>query len=105
MAIIVNVHCIVGFLPDIILLTLSYFHEGTGLNTMKSFFCRYSLSVFPPKCLDSFLPVWGILRKFRCVQIFLETVVCEDDIYICIAYETVEPRTKPHFTFWLFLSA
>ena len=32
-----------GILPDIILLTQCYYHRGTRLNAMKSFFCIYSL--------------------------------------------------------------
>ena len=38
MAINVNVQYNGGLLPDIILLTQCYFHRGTGLNAMKSFF-------------------------------------------------------------------
>ena len=38
MAINVNVQYNGGLLPDIILLTQCYFHRGTRLNAMKSFF-------------------------------------------------------------------
>ena len=42
MAINVSVHYNDGFLPDIILLTLGYYHRGTRLNAMKRF-CICSL--------------------------------------------------------------
>ena len=32
-----------GFLPGIILPTQCYYHRGTRLNVMKSFFCIFSL--------------------------------------------------------------
>ena len=58
-----------GFLPDIILLTQFYYHRGTRLNAMKRF-CIFSywshlnvLTFFPPD--------WGMLRRSRCIQIFL----------------------------------
>ena len=58
-----------GLLPDIILLTQCYFHRGTRLNAMKRFcICslRSNLNVltFSP-------PNWGMLRRSRCVLIFL----------------------------------
>ena len=31
----------------------------------------YLQSMFPPKCFDDFPPVWGMLRRFEYVQIFL----------------------------------
>ena len=34
-----------GFLPDIILLAQCYYHRGTRLNAMKSFFCIYLLPI------------------------------------------------------------
>ena len=39
MAINIGVQYNSGLLPDIILLTQCYFHRGTRLNAMKSFFC------------------------------------------------------------------
>ena len=59
-----------GFLPDIISLTQCYYHRGTRFDAMK----RFSLSLqslIPPKRCDIFPPDWGMLRKSRCVQIFL----------------------------------
>ena len=43
MAINVNVQYNGGLLPDIIILTQCYYHRGTRLNAMKSFFCICSL--------------------------------------------------------------
>ena len=58
MAIDVSVQYNGGFLPEIILLTLlcyfGYYHRG----------------MIPPKCLTIFSPFWGMLRRFRCVQVF-----------------------------------
>ena len=53
-----------GVLPDIILLTLCYYHRGARLNAMKSFSLPWQ-AMFPPKRFD------GMLRRFRCVLIFL----------------------------------
>ena len=69
MAINVSVQYDGGFLPDIILLNQCYYHRGTRLNAMKRF-CIFSywshlnvLTFFPPD--------WGMLRRSRCIQIFL----------------------------------
>ena len=72
MAINVSVQYDGGFLPDIILLTQCYYHRGTRLNTMKSFFLYFQLLI-PPiiNVLTFFPPDWGMLRRSRCVQIFL----------------------------------
>ena len=60
-----------GFLPDIILLTQCYYHRGTRLNAMKSFFLYFQLLI-PPKRFDIFSPTgWGMLRRSRYIQIFL----------------------------------
>ena len=56
-----------GFLPDIILLTLCYYHRGTRLYAMKMS-CLGSLVYSPTKRSD------GMLRRFRCVQTSLETI-------------------------------
>ena len=59
-----------GFLPDIMLLTLRYHHREIRLNAMKKFcfgsLCShlYILTISPS--------VWGMLRRFRCVQIFFK---------------------------------
>ena len=58
MAINVSVQYNGGLLPDIILLTQGYYHRGTRLNAMISV-----LTFFPPD--------WGMLRRSRCVLIFL----------------------------------
>ena len=52
MAINVSVQYNDGFVPDIILLTLCYYHGGTQLNAMKSFV--FAASMFPPKRFDIF---------------------------------------------------
>ena len=60
-----------GFLPDIILLTLCYYHRGTRLYAMKRF-C-YLQSMVPPKRFDVSSPLTeGVLRRSRCVQIFFK---------------------------------
>ena len=59
------------FLPDIVLLTLCYYHRGIRLYAMKRF-CLGSLELCSYlNVLTFFSPVWGMLRRFRCVQIFL----------------------------------
>ena len=71
MAINVSVQYNGGLLPDIILLTQCYFHRGTRLNAMKSFFL-YLQPLIPPKRFDIPPPPnWGMLRRSRCVLIFL----------------------------------
>ena len=71
MAINVRVQYNGGLLPDIILLTQCYCrHRGTRLNAMKRF-CICSLSLIPPKHFDIFSPDWGMLKRSRCVLIFL----------------------------------
>ena len=47
-----------GFLPDIILLTQSYYHRGIRLNAMKRFGLCSLLRMIPPKRFDIFLPDW-----------------------------------------------
>ena len=69
MAINVNVQYNGGFLPDIILLTQCYFHRGTRLNTMKRFSICSLWSHLD--VLTFFLPNRGMLRRSRCVLIFL----------------------------------
>ena len=59
-----------GLLPDIMLLTQCYYHHlGTRLNAMKRFLSLQPM--IPPKRFDIFPPDWGMLRRSRCVQIFL----------------------------------
>ena len=71
MAINVSVHYNGGLLPDIILLTQQcyYYHMGTPLNAMKRFLSLQP--IMPRKRFDIFPPEWGMLRRSRCVQIFL----------------------------------
>ena len=53
--------------PDIKLLTQCYYHRGTRLNAMKRFlYFQLFLNV-----LTFFPPDWGMLRRSRCIQIFL----------------------------------
>ena len=54
-----------GLLPDIILLTQCYYHRGTH----EEF--SYLQPMIPPKRFDIFPPDWGMLRRSRCIQIFL----------------------------------
>ena len=58
MAINVSVQYNGGLLPDIILLTQCYFHRGTRLNAMKSFFL-YLQPLIPPKRFDISPPRTG----------------------------------------------
>ena len=69
MAININIQYSDGFLPDIILLALRYYHGGTRLNVKKRF-CLCSLCSHL-NVVTIFSPVWGMLRRFRCVQVFL----------------------------------
>ena len=60
-----------GFLPDLILLTQCYYHRGTRLNAMKGFcLCSLWCHLSVLRCSP---PDWGMLRRSRCVQIFLKT--------------------------------
>ena len=70
MAINVSVQYNGGLLPDIILLTQCYYHRGTRLNAMKRF-CICSLLSHLTKRFDIFPPNWGMLRRSKCVLIFL----------------------------------
>ena len=69
MAINVSVQHNGGFLPGIMLLTLCYYHRGTRLNVMKRFSSLQPM--IPPKRFDIFPPDLGMLRRSRCVHIFL----------------------------------
>ena len=55
MAINVSVQDNGGLLPDIIPLTQCYYHRGSPLNAMKSFFL-YLQPMVPPKGFDTFSP-------------------------------------------------
>ena len=57
-----------GLLPDIILLTQCYYHRGNRLNTMKMF---YLCSLQSHLSVLTISPLCGMLRRSRCVQIFL----------------------------------
>ena len=71
MAINVSVQYKGGFIiPDIILLIQCYYHRGTHLNAMKRFYFFCSLQS-APKRFDIFSPDRGMLRRSRCVQVFL----------------------------------
>ena len=67
MAINVSVQYNGGLLHDIILLTQCYYHRGTPLNA--EVLCLQPM--IPPKRFDIFTPDWGMLRRSRCVLIFL----------------------------------
>ena len=70
MAVNVSVQYNSGFFPDIILLTLCYYHRGTRLNAMKRFFLCSLCSHLND--LAFFSPVWGMLRRFGYVHIFFK---------------------------------
>ena len=70
MAINVSIQHNDGFLSDIVLLTQCCYHRGTRLNAMKRF-CLSLQPMIPPKLFDTFPPDWGMLRKSRCINIFL----------------------------------
>ena len=57
-----------GILPNIILLTQRDNHWGTHLNAMK-ILCLCSL--LSHLSVSTFFPLCGMLRRSRCVQIFL----------------------------------
>ena len=69
MAINISVQYNGGLLPDIILLTQCYYyyHRGTRLEEVRS----SQPTMIPPKRFDIFPPDWGMLKRSRCVQIFL----------------------------------
>ena len=74
MAINVSVQYNGGLLPAIILSTQQcYYHRGMG----NPFKCHeevlYLQPMILPKRFDISPPDWGMLRRSRCVQIFLET--------------------------------
>ena len=67
MAINVSVQHNGGFLPGIILLTQCYYHRGTHLNAIL-----HLQPMILPKRFDKMSPLdWGMLRRSRCVLIFL----------------------------------
>ena len=59
-----------GFFPDIILLTLCYYHWGTRLNAMKSFclcsLCSHLLKI----CFDIFSPCLEGAQKVKVRSVF-----------------------------------
>ena len=57
-----------GFLPGIILLTQCYYHREIRLNPMERF-CICSL--WSHLNVSKFPPDWGMLRRSKCVQIFM----------------------------------
>ena len=50
--------------------TQCYYHRGTRLNAMNEE-VLYLQPMIPPKRFDISLADWGMLRRSRCVQIFL----------------------------------
>ena len=69
MAIDVSVQHNGGFLLGIILLTQCYNHWGNPFKCHEE--VLYLQSMIPPKRFDIFPPDWWMLRRSRCVQIFL----------------------------------
>ena len=61
-----------GFLPDItLLLTQCYYHRGTHLNAMKSFFL-YLQPMIAHKRFDIFPPDGGMLRRSDAFRFFFK---------------------------------
>ena len=61
-----------GFLPGIILLLIQcYYHRGNPFKCHEE--ALYLQPMIPPKRVDMFPPDWGMLKRSRCVQIFLQT--------------------------------
>ena len=59
-----------GLLPDIILLTQCYYHKGNPFKCNEE--VLYLQPLIPPKRFDiPPPPSWGMLRRSRCVLIFL----------------------------------
>ena len=83
-----------GFLPDVILLTLYYYHRGTRLNAIKRFClcspCSHSnvLTIYP-------LIGW-MLKKFKCVLIFLTAAVFHRDSLL-YSIKTTAPEMATFF--------
>ena len=73
MAINVNVQYNDGLLPDIILLTQCYYHRGTPFKCHEEVFCICSLRSHL-NVLTFYPPDWGMLRRSRCVLVFLQYV-------------------------------
>ena len=71
MAIDVSVQYNGGLLPDIILLTQCYYTIGEYNPIKYHEEVLYLQPMIPPKRFDIFPPDWGMLRRFRRVQIFL----------------------------------
>ena len=71
MAINVSVQHNNGFSPGIILLIQCYYHRETRFKCHEEVF--YVWPMIPSKRFDIFPPDWGMLRRSRCVQIFLYT--------------------------------
>ena len=70
MAINVSVQYDGGFLPDIILLTQSMLlSSGNPFKGHEE--VLYFQLLIPPKRFDISPPDWGMLRRSRCIQIFL----------------------------------
>ena len=82
---VVSVQCNGGFLRDMVLLTLWYYHQGTRLNAMKRSSLWYNhqgtrLNAMRRSCLDSLCshlnvltlfpspPCLGDAQRFRCVS-------------------------------------
>ena len=72
MAINVSVQYNGGFLPDIVLTVDPMLLPSGRRNPSKCHEEVLSLQpMIPPKHFDIFPPDWGMLRRSRCVQIFL----------------------------------
>ena len=69
---VVSVQHNAGFLPGIILLTECYYlPSGNPFKCHKEVLYLQPIMIPPTKCFDIFPPDWGMLRRSRCVQIFL----------------------------------
>ena len=80
MAIKISVQYNGGLLPDIILLTQCYYHR----NPVECHEDVLSLQpMIPSKRFDIFPPDWGMLRRSRRVQIFLQSTTTYDRAVCC----------------------
>ena len=69
MAVNVSAHHDGGFLPGTILLTPMLLPSGNPFKCHEK--ALYQKLMFPPKRFDIFPPDCGMLRRPRCVQVFL----------------------------------
>ena len=57
--------------------------------------------MIPPERFDSFPPDWGMLRRSRCVQIFLQTPVGVSSRHDPVTLYVALLLIIPHYYYWL----